>query len=759
VTKSESEPSVAEQEIRPSVAHDSEEPLHTNGSIEEPTTTNARVNEPVVSRPEVEESAVPPKVDSVEEQLANTSEPEPLVEGAVTPALEETIPIVEESVETPVVVEEPDLSTVEALVNTNASSEAPVEPADAATTSETSIPILAEEPFFVFEAAPAAETPIETLTPVIDEPMPAFRTDSLTTAEIPVGTPAEEPIHAATDVAPAAEIPVESPPTTGELDPTPQALAGKDAPVGIPTAAVEDSIPVAEVATLPAEIIAEAQATTTDGAIPISQESVLADPGDLVDIPAPTMERLVPANEEVAQAATSPMETSACVVEESHFAEDAIPTAEMPADTPVSMVEQSILVTDEAVHAAETPASEIQAPAIEVSQAAALNTAEPEVLTETLVPATEEQTAIIEEAPPAADICAENLTFVVEEATPVSQAIVPAESPAETTVPLAEEAANADTPAETLAVDAIPTAIEAPPAPSETAVHIQAEASEPAFAPETGSHAEAPPPATEAPAAPIPEERSLVIDDVVETPSETVPPPAEECASLDPEETEPATTEAAPDVDVAPVAEDPAPVSADTPSDLSVPMADEPAPTLGQSVSPVAEVPAPVPEESAPVPEEAEPVFVEVEHRAETTPVAGESTASTTEEEPVREENTSEASLPTPDAEQPLTQEDSAARSTEDQVLLAEEHLSDQPETVVAESLQATEQVVPEPVPLVDGEAPATATEELVVQEPEGVPGAETVTAPEVDAPAEAPMSNGTDVRHADPGEAKSFLF
>ena len=669
-------------------------------------------------------------------------------------------------------VEEPELSTVETLVNT--SSEAPVGPADATATSETSIPILAEEPFYVFEAAPAPETPIKTLTPVIDEPRPALQTDSLTTAEIPVGTPAEERIHAATDVTPAAEIPVESPPATGELDSTPQASAGEDAPVRIPTAAVEDIIPVAEVATLPAELIAEAQDTTTDEAIPVSQESVLSDERVLVEIAAPTTERLVPANEEVAQAATSPMETSACVVEESPFAKEVIPTAEMPADTPA--VEQSILVSDDAVHAAETPASEIQAPVTEVSQAAALNTAEPEVLTQTLIRATEEQTAIIEEAPPATDIRAENLTLVAEEAP----------------VPLVEEPAqaapNADTPAEILAAEAIPTAIEAPPAPSETPIHIQAEPSEPPSAAETASHAEAPPPATEIPMVPIPEERSLVIDDIVETPSETVPPPAEECTSPDPEETEPATTEAAPDVGVAPVAEDPALVSANTPSDLSVPIADEPTPTHGQSVSPVAEVPAPVPGESAPVPEEAEPVFVELEHMAETTPVAGESTAPITEEaalvtietpatlpgptaedstlaaetagpvpgEPVREENTSEASAPTPDAEQPLSREGSAARPTEEQAPLAEEHLSDQPENVIAESIKVTEQ---ESVSPIDGEAPAAPTEESVVQEPEGVPGAETVNAPEVDGPAEAPVSNGTGVHHVDPGKTKSFLF
>ena len=725
----------------------------------------------------VEEPAVPPKVDSVEEQLSNTSAPEPLVEGSATPALEETIPVVEESGETPAVVEEPELSTVETPVNT--SSEAPVGPADATATSETSIPILAEEPFYVFEAAPAPETPIKTLTPVIDEPRPALQTDSLTTAEIPVGTPAEERIHAATDVTPAAEIPVESPPATGELDSTPQASAGEDAPVGIPTASVEDIIPVAEVATLPAELIAEAQATTTDEVIPVSQESVLPDGRVLVEIAALTTERLVPANEEVAQAATPSMETSACLVEESHFAEEAIPTAEMPAVTPASIVEQSILVSDDAVHAAETPATVIQAPVTEVSQAAALNTAEPEVLTQTPIPATEEQNAIIEETPPAADIRAENLTLVVEEA------------PVPLVEELAQAAPNADTPAEILAAEAIPTAIEAPPAPSETPIHIQAEPSEPPSAAETASHAEAPPPATEIPMVPTPEERSLVIDDIVETPSETVPPPAEECTSPDPEETEPATTEAAPDVGVAPVAEDPALVSANTPSDLSVPIADEPTPTHGQSVSPVAEVPAPVPGESAPVPEEAEPVFVELEHMAETTPVAGESTAPITEEaalvtietpatlpgptaedstpaaetaapvpgEPVREENTSEASAPTPDAEQPLSREGSAARPTEEQAPLAEEHLSDQPENVIAESLQVTEQVVHEPVSPVDGEAPAAPTEEPVVQEPEGVPGAETVTATEVDAPAEAPVSNGTGVHHADPGKTKSFLF
>jgi hypothetical protein len=67
--------------------------------------------------------------------------------------------------------------------------------------ADTSTSIFPEnEPFFVSEAAPAAETPIETLTPVIDEPMPAPQTDSLTTAEIPVGTPAEEPIHVATEL-------------------------------------------------------------------------------------------------------------------------------------------------------------------------------------------------------------------------------------------------------------------------------------------------------------------------------------------------------------------------------------------------------------------------------------------------------------------------------------------------------------------------------------------------------------------------------
>jgi len=72
--------------------------------------------------------------------------------------------------------------------------------------------------------------------------------------------------------------------------------------------------------------------------------------------------------------------------------------------------------------------------------------------------------------------------------------------------------------------------------------------------------------------------------------------------------------------------------------------------------------------------------------------------------------------------------------------------LSDPSETVVSESLQATEQVVQEPVLPVDGEAPAAAPEEPAVQEPESVPS------PELDASADVPVSNGNGEHHSDPG-------
>jgi hypothetical protein len=123
---------------------------------------------------------------------------------------------------------------------------------------------------------------------------------------------------------------------------------------------------------------------------------------------------------------------------------------------------------------------------------------------------------------------------------------------------------------------------------------------------------------------------------------------------------------------------------------------------------------------------------------------------------PVPEESTPEVSTPTPDAEQPLSQEESAARSTEEQPPSAEEHLSDQPETVVSESLQVTEQVVREPVP------PST---ERLPQQPRRSWSCKNPkvflvrSAPEVDAPAEAPMSNGTGVHHDDPGEEVFFVF
>ena len=776
-----SEPSVAEPEIRPSIIHDSEGPLHTNGSvqpaIEEPNTPSARVDESVVSRPAVEESAITPNVDSVEEQLANTSEPEPLVEGAATLALEETVPIIEESahptaikVETPAVVEEP---AVEAPANidkdtSTESTEAPalvaelastadaattpaavtpaeppapaaeeflpsslttITPVNAEVTSETSILAPAEEePLLVFEAAPAAETPIKSLTPVIDEPRPAPETDSPTTAEIPVETRAEELIHDDTEVTPAAEIPVESPPAAGEHDPTLQASAsvGEEAAVGIPAAEVEEPVPVTEVATLSADMIAEAQTAIADEPTPVAQESIFADPGAVVETPAPTTDCLVPANEEATQAATDLMETSAFVVDE--------------------------------------------------SQAAAPIPAEPEVLTETLVPAAEEQTVVTEKAAPGAGTR-------TEEATPVPQAIVPAGFPTEIPAPVAEEPAlapevapNADTPAETLAVavEAIPTAIEAPPTPSETSVHVQAsELSEPASAPETATHAEALPPTTEG--------HPLVTEDAPETLSETVPPPAEECAPPVPEEAAPATTEAVPDVDVVPLAEDSVSASAETPSDVSVPVADEPAPTL--SVPLVAEVPAPVPEEPALVPEEAEPPVVG--YSAETTaPVTRESstpiepsalvpietpatpTVPTVEDSTLTTPAETAAPVPgelvpeesAPEAEQTLSQKGSAARSIEEQAPPAEEHLSDQSETVVAESLLVREQAVQEPVPPVDGEAPATATEEPVVHEPESLIGAETVAA-SVDAAAEALVSNGTGAHRANPGERGLFCI
>lgn len=830
VTKPESEPSVAEPVIGPDIARDSEEPLHTNGSaqhaIEDPTTTNAsvvtaiaHVDEPVVSRPEVEESVVTPKVDNVEEQLATTSEPEPLVEGTAAPVPEEAVPVVGESVhptaveiETPPVAEEPDLFTVDPTVSTDASTELPtlvaepaptadvvapaadilaeapapateeplpssqttVAPATADVTTETSISVPAEkEPIRVIEAAPAAETPSETLTPFIDEPKPAPPTDAPIIAEIPAETPTEEPNHVAKEVTPAAEIPVESPPEAGELDPTPQASAsvGEETPVGIPAAAVEEPIPVTEVATLSSEIIVEDQATTTDEPTPVSQVPIPADARALVGIPEPTAEHLVPVNDEVA--ATTPIETSALVVEETPLTEEAIPAAEIPVDTPVLEVEQT-LVADEAAHAAETPA-EIRAPAPEepdhVSQATAPIAAEPEVLAETLVPLAEEPTPVTEETASVTNTHTENLTPLVEEPSPTLQAVVPAELTIETPVPVVEEqtlateaAPNADTPAETLAVTAEPIPAVAPLAPSETPVHIQApELSEPTSAPETASHAEAPSPVTEAPAEPIPEEHSLVIDDAAETSLEFVPPAAEESTPAVPEET---TAETVPDVDVAPEA-------------------DEPAPALEQSASPVVEIPAPVPEEPGPVPEE-EAVPGVVEHSAETTapvaegstiteqatlatietpaPAIEESTLTTGspleadtpaetpapvpgEPVPVPEESVPEASPPTPDAEQLLSQKGSAARSIEEFAPPAEEHLSDQPETVVEEPLQVqvTEQVVQqEPVTHVDGEAPQATEEEPVVQKPESVPGAEIVTAPEVDAPVEAPVSNGT---------------
>ncbi|KAH8986591.1 hypothetical protein EDB92DRAFT_1801783 [Lactarius akahatsu] len=416
-----------------------------------------------------------------------------------------------------------------------------------------------------------------------------------------------------------------------------------------------------------------------------------------------------------------------------------------------------------------TPTADVAAPAADILAEA------PALATEESLPSS--QTTV---APATADVTTETSISVPAETEPtrVIEAAPAAETPSETLTPFIDEPKLApQTDAPIIAEIPVETPTEEPNhVAKETPVDIQApELSEPASAPETASHAEAPPPITEAPAEPIREERSLVIDDAAETSIETVPPAAEESTPPVPEET---TAETVPDVDVAPVA-------------------DEPAPTLEQSASPVVEIPAPVPEEPAPVPEppKEEAVPAVVEHSAETTapvaegstiteqttlatvetpaPAIEESTLTTGspleadtpaetpapvpgEPLPVPEESVPEASPPTLNAEeQQLSQKGSAARSTEEYAPPAEEHLSDQPETVVEEPLQVqvTEQVVQqEPVTHVDGEAPQATEEEPVVQKPESVPGAEIVTAPEVDAPVEAPVSNGT-------GKTKSFVL
>jgi len=799
------------EHLGPGVMHEQhEELLHANGSVQpaisdEVTTTNASVVTEMtpVDEPVVEESVVTPKEDGVVEQLA-TSELEPLVEGATATALEEAVPISEGStqpipveMEASPVVEESDLVTVDPpSVGTDAlaaegtshvvadsssaaevvlfSSQTTCPPATAEVIviTETSIPAPAgKEPIHVVEAPPVAETPVETPTQVIPQSSLVPQTDVPAATEIPVETPAEELHHLANEVAPVPEIPVESPaPADGESDSIPDATTSVSVETQIPAAAVEENIPVVEEVTPSVEITVVAAA---EEPAPVSQGSVFTVLDTLVETPTPTVEHSVPVTEEIPQAATTPIETSALVAEEDPVAEETLTT--------------EILVTDEAAHAAET-AAEIRAPATEgpdqVSQAAA-PAAEPGVITEKPVPATEEPTPVTEEIAPAADTHTENVTLVVQEPTPAPPVV-------EHPIPAAEAASN-DAPTEAL-VEAI-LVVEAPPSPSETSALV-----EPASVPEPVSHIEAPPPVTEAPAASIPEEHFPVNGDAVETPSESISPITEEPVPSVPEGTAPGFTETSPDVNEAPMGGDPL---ADTPLDVPVPVADEPAPTLEQSVSPVAETPVPVPEEPASGSDE-EAVPAVVEHPAETAasgeepsalipeqatlatteipaaPIAPTSEESTvTAEFPLEagaptetpapvpgkpasepEQSAPEVSAPPPDAEEPPLQQETTAPEPEDLPPPPPvEHLSDQPETIVV-SLPAAEQVVQEPVPQDDGETPATTTEEEPVAR-EIEPVAEAVVAPEVDAPVGAPASNGTGgAHHDDSGKTRpSVLF
>ncbi|KAF8259083.1 hypothetical protein EI94DRAFT_1813962 [Lactarius quietus] len=691
VTKPESEPSVAEPEIIPSIAHDSEEPLDTNGSaqhaIEEPTSSNARADEPVVSWPAVEESAVPPKVDSVEEQLANTSEPEPLVEEAATPALEETVPIIEESesahhtaVKASVKVETP-ASTTEAPPHADTLKEPPVpaveEPlpssetgvtsVNAEVTSETSIPSLRRRNLFSFlmlrlRPSRLQHLSLTNLGTLLKRIPPA--------AEIPLGTSAEEPIRDAAEVAPAAEIPVEFPPATGEIDPT-------------------------------------SQVSASEGEEELCRNSGAHD-GGLV----PAMRR--------SHSCILPYGDLGVCGEESHFAEEAIPTAETPVDTPVPEVEQSIIATDETVHAAE-----ILAPATEepdhVSHMAGPVPAEPEVLTETPVPATEEQITLRNHS--------------------CSQAIAPAEFPDETPLPVAEEPA--------LAPETAPNAdCRRSPRHPYISKHLSCRNLPPLrrrpltqrlhrrHGGSRGTH---------------PRGASLFIEDAAETPSETYHhrqknrPLLKTCSlSADTPSTSQCLwlTILLPLLDIcfsrfrgpstyirrhSPVPEEDVPVVVEHPAETTAPVA-------GESIAPTAEQAALVTAET-----QATPAAPTVEDSTFTTPA--ETPAPVLEEPaPVPEESAPEDSPAASDAEQPHTQNESEAA-----------------EPVVAESIQVIEQALQEPVPLVDEEVPAADTEEPVVEEPEGVPSVDagTVAAPEVDAPAEAPVSNGTGARHADPEQGR----
>ncbi|KAH9068105.1 hypothetical protein EDB83DRAFT_686048 [Lactarius deliciosus] len=147
----------------------------------------------VVNPPDVEESVVTPKVDNVEEQLATTSEPEPLVEGSVVPVPEEAVPVVGEPVhptgvkiETPSVTEEPDRFTADPTVNTDAPTE---------------LPTLVAEPAPTADVAPAADILAEAPALAAEEPLPSSQTTVApetadVTTETSISVPAEkEPIR------------------------------------------------------------------------------------------------------------------------------------------------------------------------------------------------------------------------------------------------------------------------------------------------------------------------------------------------------------------------------------------------------------------------------------------------------------------------------------------------------------------------------------------------------------------------------------
>ncbi|KAH9064407.1 hypothetical protein EDB87DRAFT_1551900, partial [Lactarius vividus] len=238
---------------------------------------------------------------------------------------------------------------------------------------------------------------------------------------------------------------------------------------------------------------------------------------------------------------------------------------------------------------AETPAPAAEEPLPSSQTTVASATAD--VTTETSIPVSTKKE--VTEAAPTAETLVETLTPVIDEPNPPrTDALITAEIPIPFETPAEEPIHEPNHPQ---AVVPVELTIETPvPVVEEQILDIEAS-----------------PSVTEAPAEPIPKEHSLVIDDAAETPSETVPLAAEESTPTVPEEAAPVTIETVPDVDVTPVAEDPALMSANTPSDAPVLVADEPAPTLEQSASPATEIPVPVPEELAPVPEEAVPAVVE----------------------------------------------------------------------------------------------------------------------------------------------------